>query len=31
MLSQTKLDFTYIRDLTQMKSHMSFLSAGNTF
>ncbi|CAI9617563.1 unnamed protein product, partial [Staurois parvus] len=31
MFSQISLDFTYIRDLTQVKSHMSVLSAGNTF
>ncbi|CAI9614034.1 unnamed protein product [Staurois parvus] len=31
MFSRTKLDFAYIRDLTQVKSHMSVLSAGNIF
>ncbi|CAI9622662.1 unnamed protein product [Staurois parvus] len=31
MFSQTKLNFTYIRDLIQVKSYMSVLSAGNTF
>ncbi|CAI9544335.1 unnamed protein product [Staurois parvus] len=31
MFSQINLDFTYIRDLTQVKSRISVMSAGNTF